>query len=156
LTPRLISRRSKLRFSAIIGGSRPKRADMGTHDPRIFDRREESVNKNFPHRSKQHCPGYDSSPGRGSCGSVAHRARCASGSGRTRNCTAMGMRPLPPSTRHGARSPLDTHNHRLMHHAGSAVPQAEQLDLPRDFAWARRQERLCLPYAPRNVGKRPN
>src|SRR6267154_2043879 len=47
LTPRLISRRSKLRFSVIIGVSRPKRADMGPHDQRIFDRREEIENKNF-------------------------------------------------------------------------------------------------------------
>ena len=25
---------------------------------------------------------------------------------------------------------------------------AEQLNLPRDFAWARRQDRLCPPYSP--------
>jgi hypothetical protein len=110
LTPRLISRRSKLRFSVLISGSRPKRSDTGTHDPRIFHQREESVNNNFPPRGKQHGPGYDRSPGRGSCGSVARRAQCASGSGRTWKCTAMGVRPLPPSTCHGARSPLDTHN----------------------------------------------
>jgi hypothetical protein len=27
---------------------------------------------------------------------------------------------------------------------------AEQLNLPRDFAWARRQERLCPPYGLRD------
>jgi hypothetical protein len=37
-------------------------------------------------------------------------AQCASGSGRSWKCTTMGLRPLPPSLSHGARSPLVVHN----------------------------------------------
>ena len=44
LTPRLISRRSKPRFSLLIGGYRPKRSDKGTQGPSIFDPHKESVN----------------------------------------------------------------------------------------------------------------
>jgi hypothetical protein len=39
-------------------------------------------------------------------------AQCASGSGRTWKCTAMGLMPLPPSWSHGVRSPLDVHRPR--------------------------------------------
>jgi hypothetical protein len=46
-----------------------------------------------------------------------HRLRnrcgqCASGSGRSWKCTAMGFLPLPPSMSHGARSPLVVHRPR--------------------------------------------
>ena len=40
------------------------------------------------------------------------QAQCASGSGRSWKCTAMGMLPLPPSRSHGVRSPLDVHKPR--------------------------------------------
>jgi hypothetical protein len=39
-------------------------------------------------------------------------AQCASGSGRTWKCTAMGFMPLPPSWSHGVRSPLEVHRPR--------------------------------------------
>jgi hypothetical protein len=38
--------------------------------------------------------------------------QCASGSGRSWKCTAIGFMPLPPSCSHGTRSPLLAHNPR--------------------------------------------
>ena len=51
-----------------------------------------------------------SSPSRASGGEKP--AQCASGSGRTWKCTAMGFMPLPPSWSQGVRSPLEVHRPR--------------------------------------------
>ena len=52
----------------------------------------------------------------------------ASGSGRTWNCTAIGM-PLPPSCSHGVRSPLEVHSPRPSESQDSKTDRFYDTDL---------------------------
>src|SRR6266542_646438 len=56
------------------------------------------------------------------------RPQCASGSGRSWKCTAIGFLPLPPSISHGARSPLAVQSPRPFQPAfGSSIRPSKPL-----------------------------